>query len=240
MSKLFPIPIFNGDYLITKEGKIWSNISYKSTKGNIWRKTYFRGNSEYVGLSLNGKNRTFRVKELLKLTFPEIDFNERILDGITLTYIPEYERLYSITECGNIYSHITNKWLIPSLNVSGYLCIDLRKNNSTEREIVSRLVAQTFIPNPENKPQVNHIDGNKLNNHVSNLEWATNQENVTHAVVNNLFRHPKRNEIHSKYKGIHFHSGKWQARKCINGKRYHIGTFLDEQEAYQAYLNFRI
>ena len=52
--------------------------------------------------------------------------------------------------------------------------------------IIHRLVALTFIENKENKPEVNHIDGNKLNNHISNLEWNTTQENLEHKRINNL------------------------------------------------------
>ena len=62
-----------------------------------------------------------------------------------------------------------------------YFRICLSKNGIVEYFTIHRLVAQTFIPNPENKPQVNHKDGNKLNNNVNNLEWATVSENIQHA-----------------------------------------------------------
>lgn len=64
--------------------------------------------------------------------------------------------------------------------------VQLWKNGKAKLIYVHRLVAEAFIPNPENKPQVNHIDGNPLNNNVSNLEWMTVLENVTHAFATGL------------------------------------------------------
>lgn len=68
------------------------------------------------------------------------------------------------------------KWGMPS-----YLGVYLCKDGTEKRVLVHRLIAQTFIPNPNNKPEVNHIDGDRFNNTVENLEWATPKENVRHA-----------------------------------------------------------
>ncbi len=68
----------------------------------------------------------------------------------------------------------------------GYLRLYLRKNGKSERWLVHRLVATVFVPNPENKPLINHKDGNKNNNEPDNLEWVTTQENTKHAVLNGL------------------------------------------------------
>lgn len=63
---------------------------------------------------------------------------------------------------------------------------------------VHKLVAETYIPNPYNKPEVNHIDGNKLNNHVSNLEWVTHRENMGHAYTTGLIDLNNRRGINHK------------------------------------------
>ena len=68
----------------------------------------------------------------------------------------------------------------------GYLRTTLQKDGKQKQDYIHRIVAKNFIPNPENKPTVNHIDGNKDNNRVSNLEWATYRENNIHAIKNLL------------------------------------------------------
>lgn len=102
--------------------------------------------------------------------------------------VSDYDK-YEVSNFGRIKSFNWNKIKIlkPFINGKGYLCIRLYKEKNQSQDFrVHRLVAELFIPNPENKPQINHIDGCKLNNHVSNLEWATQSENMRHAIVNGL------------------------------------------------------
>ena len=80
----------------------------------------------------------------------------------------------------------TPRILTPAPNHSGYLQVGLSCNNKVKKCRVHRLVAQAFIPNSLNKPQINHIDGSKANNNVSNLEWATRSENQLHAYATGL------------------------------------------------------
>ena len=87
----------------------------------------------------------------------------------------------------------------------GAMCVWFTHNKRNMSRRVHRLIANTFIPNPENKKQVNHIDGNRENNRVDNLEWATQAENMYHAKVNGLTNQPKINwqtaqEIIKRYK----------------------------------------
>lgn len=74
------------------------------------------------------------------------------------------------------------KVLKPKIDKDGYLFVGLRINRKRYWRRLHRMVADTFIPNPNNKPQVNHIDCNVSNNHVNNLEWCTAQENIRYAV----------------------------------------------------------
>lgn len=97
-----------------------------------------------------------------------------------MKYIPEYEGLYSVTEDGRVWGHKRKNWIRPVVKNNGYLQVQLSKNNHVKYYTVHRLVAITYIPNPNNYPQVNHKDEDKLNNNVSNLEWCDAQYNNTY------------------------------------------------------------
>ena len=88
---------------------------------------------------------------------------------------------YDISEDGEVKNTNTNKHLKKQINNSGYYRVELSKKGRSKKLFVHRLVALSFIPNIENLPQVNHKDGNKLNNNVSNLEWITASNNKKHA-----------------------------------------------------------
>lgn len=89
---------------------------------------------------------------------------------------------YEITRDGQVINKHTGRILKPQPNGKGYLRVSISKKLC----FVHRLVAEKYIPNPNNLPQVNHKDGNKLNNNVDNLEWVDNQENRDHAVLTGL------------------------------------------------------
>ena len=114
--------------------------------------------------------------------------------------VPNYEGMYQVSSDGRVWSceHTVNRCsghpniirgrlLAHTITSFGYCNVTLSDvNHNQKRYGVHRLVAMAFIPNPENKPQVNHKDGNKLNNCVDNLEWVTGWENQYHAVINGL------------------------------------------------------
>jgi hypothetical protein len=113
-----------------------------------------------------------------------------------------YEGYYEVSTHGNVRSvtrtfikkygdgersvTVSSKDLKPMTNYKGYLYVELRNNGTRFHAYIHRLVANAFIANVHNKPQVNHKDTNKTNNHVDNLEWATNSENQLHAQAHGL------------------------------------------------------
>lgn len=95
--------------------------------------------------------------------------------------IEGYEGIYQVSNLGRVKNIKRNIFMKDSLSRKGYKMIDLRNApNPRKRYSVHRLVAEAFIPNPDNKPQVNHIDEDKTNNNVYNLEWVTAKENSNH------------------------------------------------------------
>jgi len=112
----------------------------------------------------------------------------------TQRVVPRYRWLtplglsnYCILEDGRLFSLFNYEYMCGTVNVDGYHRVLLTADNGDNvYTSVHRLVAIMYIPNPENKPEVNHIDGNKLNNHISNLEWTWPYENMEHALNTGL------------------------------------------------------
>jgi len=125
--------------------------------------------------------------------------------------IPDTQNRYEISNLSRVksnsymryngFSHRKTKELILKQTILkiGYLSVRFSFNSKTKGIYIHRLVAMAFIPNPENKAQVNHKDGNKLNNAIYNLEWVTHQENSIHAYDTGLNYSPK-GEKHYKSK----------------------------------------
>lgn len=109
----------------------------------------------------------------------------KLIEGYDHYLVSTWGKIYRIDKAfqvENDYQHMTRKLseLSTEETSKGYLRVYLSKNGKRKHHKVHRLVAQAFIPNPENKPQINHIDGNKQNNSITNLEWVTDAENKEH------------------------------------------------------------
>lgn len=158
--------------------------------------------------------------------------------------IPDYEGYYQISNLGRVKSlerplvingkKCTYKALIKKLYISkrGYWVVGFCKNGKESQKKIHRLIAESFTQNPQKKPHINHIDGNKLNNDISNLEWVNNRENSCHRV--------KLSNFTSKYTGVSYfkRDNKWRSSIQVNGMSIRFGMFNTEEEAYQKRLEY--
>ena len=140
--------------------------------------------------------------------------------------IKGYEGLYAATSCGKIYSYRAKKFLKPSKDRYGYLQVVLCKDGKQKTYRIHRLVAEAYLPNPLNLPQVNHKDENKANNALPNLEWCD-------AAYNNNYSFAKK--VICVETGIIYNSIK-EAAKAVNVAKSNIsGCCRGKQKASAGY-----
>lgn len=112
--------------------------------------------------------------------------SEKSYCAIRSAPIPGFEGLYEIFENGKVRRIDTGRFIQPRVATVGYLVVSLWKNNKGTTKYIHRLLAEAFIPNPHSFPTVNHIDGDKTNNDLNNLEWASYGRNNKHAYETGL------------------------------------------------------
>lgn len=124
------------------------------------------------------------------------------IDNYNVQYkeIKGMDETYYITVDGRVWTNSRKngieRFMKSHMTKDGYISIGLKENGKQKQFRVHRLVAQAFIPNPENKPYINHIDGDRTNNNISNLEWCTQKENVRHSI--NVLKHWSQSEKQSE------------------------------------------
>lgn len=145
-----------------------------------------------------------------------------------------YEGLYAITNCGQVWSYRKNTFLKPYL-ARGYFKVCLCKDKIRKQVLIHRLVAEAFIPNPLNLPQINHIDENKQNNCAENLEWCNAKYNINYGEHNKKVGKSHCKKVYCVELGKVFESAKLAAMqlglsdsniaKCCKGKYKTTGGF---------------
>mgnify|MGYP003428123665 CR=1 FL=1 len=145
-----------------------------------------------------------------------------------------YEGLYKISNLGRVKNKYDN--FVKGNVIRGYVRISLSKNRNVKTTSIHRLVAEAFIPNPENKPYVNHINCDKTNNVVTNLEWCTQLENIQHCIKNGIKNDFGENSKRHKltFKDVEFIRNNYKARDKQFGARVLAKQFnVSEREIYR-------
>lgn len=101
---------------------------------------------------------------------------------------------YQITDDGRVWSKRNNKWLKTSIGSHGYLMVTFSSNGKGKKYLLHRLIAEAFLPNEENKPCIDHINGDRTDNRIENLRWCTYKENNNNPVYINRKVGQKRSE----------------------------------------------
>lgn len=149
--------------------------------------------------------------------------------------VPNYP--LEITREGQV-RNLKGRVLRVHVDTKGYIQVSYVKQKGCYTTVkLHKILALTFIPNPSNKSQINHIDGDKKNYRLENLEWMTQSENQTHAyrILHNGGVKPLHGRRSGKFKGCRKVGSKWVSRIVANHKIIHIGTFNTEAEAAIAY-----
>lgn len=142
-----------------------------------------------------------------------------------------YEDLYEVSDTGLVRNKVSGKILKPGKDGKGYLRVRLYKDGEWKMYRIHRLVAEAFIPNPLNLPQVNHIDQNKSNNNVDNLEWCTSQYNIDYSLSKPVCQYSLDGRLLNTYKSASEASRKTginqgDISRCCRGKYRQAGNFI--------------
>jgi len=186
------IPGYGGRYSVTENGEIWSNGLNKRVNISTNSRGY-----KCTRLYIDGATRRVEIHNLVAATYLPNPRSRSVAvhqDGdkannhvsnlrwldVDMKDVKGYEGIYAVTADGKVWSRRLGHFMKPYTTGGGYQYIGLQRGRYIKQAVVHRLVAEAFIDNPLNKKEVNHIDGNKTNNDVCNLEWVTRSENMIH------------------------------------------------------------
>lgn len=140
---------------------------------------------------------------------------------------------YSVSNLGNVKNNDTGR-ILKQIISNGYPIVNLSKKGKYKNYRVHRLIGLAFIPNPQNKPFIDHIDNNRTNNNIDNLRWCNNQENTWNRQLSS--------KSISGFKGVNYckHKKRWRAVMKVNGKTCHIGYYNNIEDAVKARCEYSI